>query len=50
MKNYSKSSTHKGRVAYRTPSRLLAGRPEAFKRRPDTKLVAKKFGKFLYAK
>lgn len=31
MRNYS-SRAHKGRAAYRTPSRWLAGRPEATKR------------------
>lgn len=40
MKNYA-SRAHKGKAAYRTPSRWLAGRPEAFKQRPQTKL--KKF-------
>jgi hypothetical protein len=38
MKQYSNNRTHKGRVAYRTPSRWLAGRPEVFKRQPDSKL------------
>ncbi len=38
MKGYSKASAHRGRVAYRTPSRWLAGKPEAFKQRPNTKL------------
>ncbi len=37
MKNYA-SRAHKGKAAYRTPSRWLAGRPEAFKLRPNTKL------------
>lgn len=37
MKNYS-SRAHKGKAGYRTPSRWLASRPEAFKRRPNTKL------------
>ena len=45
MRNYSKSQAHKGKTAYRTPSRWLAGRPEAFKRTPKTKLFNKKFGK-----
>lgn len=38
MKNYSKAGAHKGKAAYRTPSRWLAGRPEGFKKRPGTKL------------
>jgi hypothetical protein len=40
MKNYA-SNAHKGKTAYRTPSRWLAGRPEAFKRRTQTKLKNK---------
>ena len=43
MRNYSKSQAHKGKTAYRTPSRWLAGRPEAFKRTPKTKLHQKFF-------
>jgi hypothetical protein len=42
MKQYSNNRAHKGRVAYRTPSRWLAGRPEHFKKIPTTKLVAQK--------
>ncbi len=38
MKGYSKASAHHGKTAYRTPSRWLAGKPEAFKRMPKTKI------------
>lgn len=38
MKSYSKAASHKGKTAYRTPSRWLSGRPEAFKQTPGTKI------------
>ncbi len=40
MKNYSSSRVQKGKgkVAYRTPSRWLAGKPEQFKKMQHTKL------------
>ncbi|MBI2444336.1 MAG: hypothetical protein HYV42_03800 [Candidatus Magasanikbacteria bacterium] len=41
MKNYA-SRARRGRVAYRTPSRWLSGRPEQFKRLPNTKLPISK--------
>lgn len=48
MKNYA-SRAHKGKTAYRTPSRWLAGRPEVFKKQIDTKLH-NKFTRSPYAK
>ncbi len=39
MKKYSSNRAQKGKTAYRTPSRWLAGRPEAFKRRENTKIM-----------
>jgi hypothetical protein len=41
MKKYSSNRAQKGKTAYRTPSRWLAGQPEAFKKRPGTKLTGK---------
>ncbi len=38
MKGYGNRRAQRGKVAYRTPSRWLAGQPEAFKQRPNTKL------------
>lgn len=38
MKNYSSNKAQKGKTAYRTPSRWLAGRPEVFKHSVKTKL------------
>ncbi|HLD61283.1 MAG TPA: hypothetical protein VJA27_04110 [Patescibacteria group bacterium] len=38
MKNYSSNRAQKGKTAYRTPSRWLAGKPEIFKRQADSKL------------
>lgn len=39
MKKYSSNRAQKGKTAYRTPSRWLAGRPESFKRLPNSKLT-----------
>jgi len=41
MKNYSRNRAQKGKTGYRTPSRWLAGSPEAFKRRMPSKLSGK---------
>ena len=39
MKKYSSNRAQKGKTAYRTPSRWLAGRPEVFKRNQNSKLT-----------
>jgi len=38
MKNYSSHKAQKGKTAYRTPSRVLSGFPEQFKKDFNNKL------------
>ncbi len=41
MKNHSSARAQKGKTAYNTPHRWIAERPEAFKRKANTKLTRK---------